>query len=534
MGDSTVVAPLTQVLNKKISPLFREIEKLQLLKITKISLPTPTIVFCGENSAGKSSLINSLSGISLPVGDDGYVSTHPLILNITGKPNNTNAETELFIEDERGVKVSVKEDGLRDAFKKNTCWPLKLHVKKVDRPNVTLIDLPGTSRVHKDVIQDYISPEDRVVVNVVSAENCFAPRLISSNQEIAKRSLVVFTKVDKLIGKSAENLLLKLNLDKNAGLTTLAQRGVEREKKKDEGGFVDVYISTISNTLGRILQDIDDDISTCIQDVAKLEKPSVSRILKLTENNLRVSFLSREFVDIEEPAKFASNHLYRILENFFNGLTKTAREHIAKKDPEEADYYPELFVLLSAAGNKLTKKLREEFKSNMIQLFESEKDAHLNWNPDFDVTKQAKIQNDCNEVIQFVNDRKESAVFAMESYTIYELGSSTGVDTKLEHLWSYPQELLYEALNLRFKTNSYRYKMFKRFCEMVGIHLHHLIKKFIDETFYLEMTMELEDGLIKHIEGRRSLFHFFTNTGGEKIEKKKRMGPIGQGDNSKQ
>ncbi|GKE79114.1 dynamin-related protein 4C-like protein, partial [Tanacetum coccineum] len=321
MGDSTVVAPLTQVLNKKISPLFREIEKLQLLKITKISLPTPTIVFCGENSAGKSSLINSLSGISLPVGDDGYVSTHPLILNITGKPNNTNAETELFIEDERGVKVSVKEDGLRDAFKKNTCWPLKLHVKKVDRPNVTLIDLPGTSRVHKDVIQDYISPEDRVVVNVVSAENCFAPRLISSNQEIAKRSLVVFTKVDKLIGKSAENLLLKLNLDKvgnrficvrnrvgkqnlkaaidaettlfaedkvlscinkqNAGLTTLASK------------VVDVYISTISNTLGRILQDIDDDISTCIQDVAKLEKPSVSRILKLTENNLRVSFLSR-------------------------------------------------------------------------------------------------------------------------------------------------------------------------------------------------------------------------------------------------
>nr|GEY82091.1 hypothetical protein [Tanacetum cinerariifolium] len=146
-------------------------------------------------------------------------------------------------------------------------------------------------------------------------------------------------------------------------------------------------------------------------------------------------------------------------------------------------------------GNKLTKKLREEFKSNTIQLFESEKDAHLNWNPDFDVTKQGRIQNDFNEVIQFVNDRKESAVLAMESYTIYELGSSTGVDTKLEHLWSYPQESLYEALNLRFKTNSYRYEMFMGFCEIVGIHLHRLIKKFVDETFYLEMTMELEDGL---------------------------------------
>ncbi|GJU18306.1 hypothetical protein Tco_1146272 [Tanacetum coccineum] len=74
----------------------------------------------------------------------------------------------------------------------------------------------------------------------------------------------------------------------------------------------------------------------------------------------------------------------------------------------EADYYPKLIVLLSEASNNLTKKLKEDFKS--------------------------KIQDDCNEVIQFVKDRKESIVFEMESYRIYEMGSSLGEDTKLEHL----------------------------------------------------------------------------------------------------
>ncbi|GKC37082.1 hypothetical protein Tco_1049466 [Tanacetum coccineum] len=72
--------------------------------------------------------------------------------------------------------------------------------------------------------------------------------------------------VDKLIGsnKSAENLELKLNANnvddrficvrnRVVGLRTLASK------------VVDIYISTISNTLGRILQDIDDDISACIQ-----------------------------------------------------------------------------------------------------------------------------------------------------------------------------------------------------------------------------------------------------------------------------
>nr|GEY25023.1 ARID DNA-binding domain-containing protein [Tanacetum cinerariifolium] len=125
------------------------------------------------------------------------------------------------------------------------------------------------------------------------------------------------------------------------------------------------------------------------------------------------------------------------------------------------------------------RKKLDVFKSQMEDKFEMRRDYH----------QANRIQNDFNEDIQFVNDCKESAVLAMESYTIYELGSSTGVDTKLEHLWSYLQESLYEALNLRFMTSSYRYEMFMGFCEMVGIHLHRLIKKFVDETFYLEMTV---------------------------------------------
>nr|GFD05160.1 hypothetical protein [Tanacetum cinerariifolium] len=63
------------------------------------------------------------------------------------KPNHTNAETEFFIDNERGVMISAKEDSLCAALKTDTVKPLNFLVEKVNHPDVTLIDLQETRRV---------------------------------------------------------------------------------------------------------------------------------------------------------------------------------------------------------------------------------------------------------------------------------------------------------------------------------------------------------------------------------------------------
>nr|GEV85333.1 reverse transcriptase domain-containing protein [Tanacetum cinerariifolium] len=123
-------------------------------------------------------------------------------------------------------------------------------------------------------------------------------------------------------------------------------------------------------------------------------------------------------------------------------LITVLKSHKIKRKPHSPVHTERLLIAAFLLGYERLHALSEV--NQHIQFVLSHFFHYIN----FDVTKQRKIQDDCNEVIKFVKAGKESAVLAMELYKNYELDSPMGVDTKLEHLLSYSEESLHEALNL--------------------------------------------------------------------------------------
>ena len=74
-------APIVSPYNQKIRPLLDTVDTLRHLKIMQEGIQLPTIVVVGDQSSGKSSVLESLAGICLPRGD-GICTRVPLIMSL--------------------------------------------------------------------------------------------------------------------------------------------------------------------------------------------------------------------------------------------------------------------------------------------------------------------------------------------------------------------------------------------------------------------------------------------------------------------
>ena len=55
--------------NEEIKPLLDKVEKIEKLTLKRFGIELPKVVIIGDQSSGKSSVIESVSGVSLPRGN---------------------------------------------------------------------------------------------------------------------------------------------------------------------------------------------------------------------------------------------------------------------------------------------------------------------------------------------------------------------------------------------------------------------------------------------------------------------------------
>ncbi|XP_049935890.1 dynamin-related protein 4C-like [Nymphaea colorata] len=222
---------------KRIRPLLDAVDRLRRLNVMKEGIQLPTIVVVGDQSSGKSSVLESLAGISLPRGQ-GICTRVPLIMRLQ---NHQQEDPELTLE-YQGKSVRSSEEDIADDIvvateevagdgKSISNTPLTLVVRKRGMPDLTMIDLPGITRVPvhgqpEDIyeqiaglIMEYISPNESIILNVLSATvdfpTCESIRMSQRVDKTGERTLAVVTKVDK----SPEGLLEKVTSDDvNIGL----------------------------------------------------------------------------------------------------------------------------------------------------------------------------------------------------------------------------------------------------------------------------------------------------------------------------
>ena len=120
-------------------------------------------------------------------------------------------------------------------------------VKKNGVPDLTMIDLPGITRVPvhgqpediyeqiRDTIMEYIKPEESIILNVLSAtvdfSTCESIRMSQQVDKTGERTLAVVTKADK----APEGLLEKVTADDvNIGLGYVCVRNRINDESYEE------------------------------------------------------------------------------------------------------------------------------------------------------------------------------------------------------------------------------------------------------------------------------------------------------------
>ena len=203
-----------------------------------------TMIVVGDQSHGKSSLIERLTRVSLPRGEhiQTRAPTELRIKNCDTKANEIIIISYTFSSTDYTIECQLEElEGhIRDIQSQltgNDCditdVPIYIDIYKKDVEPLTIIDLPGLTRV-KDkgqtldieskvysIYDKYMEPEETLIINVVSAmsdiktsgsfdrSNKFDPG--------SKRTILCITKADQHkeagLKKHIENALIKLKID---------------------------------------------------------------------------------------------------------------------------------------------------------------------------------------------------------------------------------------------------------------------------------------------------------------------------------
>ncbi|KAI0877379.1 dynamin family protein [Hypoxylon argillaceum] len=234
-----VVSFNTEVLNGLCSDdqleLLDAVDQLRLQGIDHyISLPQ--IIVCGDQSSGKSSVLEAISGVPFPVKSN-LCTRFPTELILRRSPH---ADVTVSIiphekrdQPEKDALSAFHEkldgfDGLADlienaklvmgismqgkGFSKDL---LRIEISGPHHPHLTIVDLPGlihsptkqqsTSDVElvRDVVQTYMAQPRTVILAVVSAKNDFANQIVlklaRSTDPKGKRTMGVITKPDTLV-----------------------------------------------------------------------------------------------------------------------------------------------------------------------------------------------------------------------------------------------------------------------------------------------------------------------------------------------
>uniref|UniRef100_A0A3Q2WC55 Interferon-induced GTP-binding protein Mx n=1 Tax=Haplochromis burtoni TaxID=8153 RepID=A0A3Q2WC55_HAPBU len=226
------MSTLNQQYEEKVRPCIDLIDSLRSLGVEK-DLALPAIAVIGDQSSGKSSVLEALSGVALPRGS-GIVTRCPLELKMkrkkegeewTGRISYQGHEEE--IEDPTTVDKKIEEAqnemagvgvGISDEL-------ISLAIASPEVPDLTLIDLPGIARVAvkgqpenigdqiKRLIQKFITKQETISLVVVPCNVDIATtEALKMAQQVdpeGERTLGILTKPD-LVDKGTEENVLEI------------------------------------------------------------------------------------------------------------------------------------------------------------------------------------------------------------------------------------------------------------------------------------------------------------------------------------
>ncbi|XP_071738936.1 dynamin-related protein 4C-like [Rutidosis leptorrhynchoides] len=390
--------PLISTYNDRIRPLLNCIDKLRHLKVMQEGIQLPTIVVVGDQSSGKSSVLESLARISLPRAQ-GICTRVPLIMRLQ---DHSDPHPQLHLEyhdkivatDESRIEedIMAATDEIAGNGKGISHTPLTLIVKKQGVPDLTMVDLPGITRVPvhgqpediyeqiSAIINEYITPEESIILNVLSASvdfsTCESIRMSQRVDVSGQRTLAVVTKADR----NPDGLLEKVTAnDVNIGLGYICVRNrvgnesYEEARVKEAKLFeshpllrlvdksmvgipvladklVEIQSTIISKCLPDIVKKINDKLTGYVSELNKLPRKMSSvaeamtvfmRIMSSVKESLKKILIRGEF---EEYEHVKSMHCTARLSEMLNQYS--AKLQLTDESQQNVDFLMEEIQVL--------------------------------------------------------------------------------------------------------------------------------------------------------------------------------------------
>ncbi|OTA99725.1 hypothetical protein M426DRAFT_268936 [Hypoxylon sp. CI-4A] len=218
-----VPAVATPLQSKDHKTLMDVIDKLRSKGINRY-VNLPQIVVCGDQSSGKSSVLQAISGMSFPTKDNLCTRfATELILRHTDEHTEETCHVSISPGDDRTdqEKLRLEEFQRSEIPDHSNIGPLVDEAKEVMGPHLTIADLPGLFRagnkeqsaedaaIVKELVVSYMKNPRSVILAVVSAQSNFALQEVTQlAREIdvpGVRTLGLITKPDTLdVGSQSE------------------------------------------------------------------------------------------------------------------------------------------------------------------------------------------------------------------------------------------------------------------------------------------------------------------------------------------
>ncbi|KAJ4957309.1 hypothetical protein NE237_014092 [Protea cynaroides] len=425
--------PLYANYNDRIRPLLDVVDKLRQLKVMKEGIELPTIVVVGDQSSGKSSVLESLAGISLPRGI-GICTRVPLIMRLQ---QHSSLQPKLHLEyhdqevptDEAHVIQAIEEatNKIAGHSKGISNTPITLVVKKRGVPDLTMVDLPGITRVPvrgqpediyeqiSNIILEYITPKESIILNVLSATvdfpTCESIRMSQRVDKTGERTLAVVTKADQ----APEGLLEKVTADDvNIGLGYVCVRnriGEEsyEEARKEERRLFESHplLSKINKSIvgipvlaQKLVQIQANSLVKCLPDVVRKinDKLSfnVSELNKFPKHLSNMADAMTAFIQIVGSAKESLKKI--LIRGEFDEYPDENGMHCTARMAEMVNGY-------SQELDRMSKDSAEKFLLEEIKILEEAKGIELpNFLPRtaFLCILQSRVKEISNAPVEFV------------------------------------------------------------------------------------------------------------------------------------
>ena len=383
------------ILFQKLRKLINLIDQLRDCGVNEY-IKLPCICSLGTQSSGKSSVLESIVGLDFLPRGDGVVTRRPLELRLC---HINSGEPWAVFEERKGVKftdfIKVREtiEALTDEVCKSNKnikdKPIILNVYSQTCPDLTLVDLPGITRVpvgdQPDNIEEitknmairYIDDPLTIILCVIAANNDIATsdglKLAKQIDVSGSRTLGVLTKLDIMdAGTDARKALMNEEIELKLGYVGVKNRSkqdlinklsmAETSKKEKEffkshpvyknlpsghlgtdvliNKLTKIYFRIIRENLPRIIKAINDRVKTAEEELASLGQPMpiddagkmsllwnmINEYCDLFRNVLQGKYNNKNINFLEGEGGFKIKILYKkLLEDFTGDYKATAR-----------------------------------------------------------------------------------------------------------------------------------------------------------------------------------------------------------------